>query len=213
MAFSAYLRRLARRPRLPVPAYQPDLDPAVVFRAAVDDLRPSRVLEAGTLQAMPGRSTHQRSSFPWVAENDYVRMDVRAGADVDVVCDLHNLPQDWTGSFDVFLAVAVWEHLERPWIAAREVERILAPGGIFMVSTHQCFPIHGHPSDFFRFSREALRLLFEDAGLEVTACDYKERCAIVPSGAVVPADHLVDWNVAWPSYVLVEATGRKPLAG
>jgi len=30
------------------------------------------------------------------------------------------------------------------------------------------FPLHGHPSDFLRFSKDALRLLFEDAGLHAS---------------------------------------------
>jgi 2-polyprenyl-3-methyl-5-hydroxy-6-metoxy-1,4-benzoquinol methylase len=45
--------------------------------------------------------------------------------------------------FDALVAVAVFEHLERPWIAAKEVARVLKPGGFAYVSTHQTFPLHG----------------------------------------------------------------------
>lgn len=204
-----YRRLFGRLLPEPLP-YRPDPDPHSVFWTAVAERRPARVLEAGTLQAVQGRSTHQRDAFPWVANENYVRLDIRGGPDVDVVGDLHALPAEWTGRFDAFIGIAVWEHLERPWIAAREVARVLAPGGLILVCTHQCFPLHGYPSDFFRFSREALRLIFEDAGLVVTACDYRERCLIVPSGDVVPRDHIEGWNATWPSYVLVDATGRKP---
>ena len=206
----AVTRTGIRRLTAAVATSTPVVDVPEHFWGAIDAKRPARMLEAGTLQALPGRSTHQRGRCPWLADSDYVRLDATAGADVDLVGDLHALPADWTGRFDAFLAVAVWEHLERPWIAAREVARVLAPGGLFLVSTHQCFPIHGYPSDYFRFSREALRLIFEDAGLVVTACAYRERCAIVPSAAVVPSDHLVQWNETWPSYVLVDAMGSKP---
>jgi SAM-dependent methyltransferase len=84
-----------------------------------------------------------------------------------VTADLHVLPQDWARRFDALVAVAVFEHLERPWIAAKEVARVLKPAGWCYISTHQTFPLHGYPSDFFRFSKEALALIFCDADLHV----------------------------------------------
>ena len=168
------------------------------------------VLEIGTKQAVPGRSTHSMAAFPAVKPQDYVRFDVEAGPDVDFVGDVHTLPNEWSNRFDAFVAMAVWEHLQRPWIAAKEVARVLAPQGKFLVVTHQTFPIHGYPSDYFRFSRDALRLLFEDAGLTVTACDYKNRCLIIPMDPIVPRAHVKDWNEAFPSYIHVGVAGYKP---
>ena len=168
------------------------------------------VLEVGTLQAVPGRSTHSMAGFPKVKRPDYVRLDVAPGHDVDVVGNIHALPSEWGGRFNAFVAMAVWEHLERPWIAAHEVARVLAPGGKFLVVTHQTFPIHGYPSDFFRFSREALRLIFEDAGLIVEACDYKNRCLIAPMPPILPPALIESWNREFPSYIHVGVAGRKP---
>jgi SAM-dependent methyltransferase len=210
--FFGRFRKIGRAPPSvnfePVP-HEPPLDVNKMFWRMVADHRPRKVLEAGTLQSVSGRSTHHRAGFPQLAENDYVKLDLRPGPDVDVVGDLHALPNDWTGQFECFIAIAVWEHLERPWIAAKEVARILAPGGFFLISTHQCFPIHGYPRDFFRFSREALKLIIEDAGLSISACEYRHRCMIVPPNDVVPQADVGDWNSTWPSYVLVEAIGRK----
>jgi SAM-dependent methyltransferase len=210
------LRFLKPRPAKPAnlrifpEIYRPEADVHALFWANVGVNKPRRVLEAGTLQAVTGRATHSHGHFPHLAAADYVRLDIQAGPDVDVVGDIHALPKDWTASFDCFIACAVWEHLERPWIAAKEVARVLTPGGCFFITTHQCFPIHGYPRDFFRFSRDALRLVFEDAGLIVDAADYRERAAITPPTNVVPAHHLEEWNRTFPSYILVEATGRKP---
>jgi SAM-dependent methyltransferase len=190
--------------------YRPEADVFGVFQAGIAELRPKRVLEVGTRRVDPDKHTHAKGGFPWVADEDYVMLDVRGGIDVDVVGDLHALPEAWTGRFDCFIACAVFEHLERPWVAAREVSRILAPGGLFFVLTHQCWPIHGHPSDFFRFSKQALRLIFEDAGLVVEAADYAEQCLIVPAEHLVPYAGLAGWNREFPSYVHVMATGRKP---
>lgn len=190
--------------------YVPVQSPWDWFAKATREHQPRRVLEAGTLQAVPGVSTHSRRNFPWVADKDYVRLDLFPGADVDVVGDLHRLPAEWSGSFDCFIANAVFEHLDRPWLAAKEVARVLAPGGLFFVATHQCFPYHGYPSDFFRFSREALRLIFEDAGLEVAVSDYRDRCMIVPPAEIVGPAQVGQWNELFPSYILVAAAGRKP---
>jgi SAM-dependent methyltransferase len=172
--------------------------------------QPQSALEVGTLQAVKGVSTHQRAFFPMVPMENYIRFDIEKDDDVDVVGDIHALPPEWTGKFDLFIANAVWEHLDRPWIAAKEVARVLSPNGIFTVGTHQTFPLHGYPHDFFRFSKEALRLLFEDAGLVVDDCSYRSRCLNIPQSTILPAQHAIDWNRQFPSYVHVIAYGHKP---
>jgi SAM-dependent methyltransferase len=127
--------------------------------------------------------------FPHVPRSNYVMADVDTGADVDAVADLHALPQDWAGRFDALVAVAVFEHLERPWIAAKEVARVLKPGGFAYVSTHQTFPLHGYPSDFFRFSKEALALIFKDAGLHVAEVGYEHRAKITAPNEFIPLSY------------------------
>lgn len=203
-------QRADTQPMIAPDVYHPKVNVWDVFYTAASALQPKRVLEVGTRRVDPNRSTHSRGVFPGVADSDYVKFDVRDGVDVDVVGDLQALPETWSDSFDCFIANAVFEHLERPWVAAKEVSRILSPGGLFYVATHQCWPIHGHPSDFFRFSKDALSLIFEDAGLIVDAADYAEQCLIVPPEKLVPYAGLVGWNRKFPSYSLVMVTGKKP---
>jgi hypothetical protein len=167
------------------------------------------VCELGTLQAVPGRSTHSMARFPYIERANYVMVDVQAGADVDVVANVHHLPEDWTGRFNVLIASAVFEHLERPWIAAKEVARVLASGGLCYIATHQTFPLHGYPSDFFRFSTDALALIFADAGFEILHVAYQWRCKIVPPAEVLDAAQVENWNQTFPSYVGVALIGRK----
>lgn len=185
-------------------------DPLVCFQHAVSSCRVLKVLEVGTAQAVTGVSTHHMGLFPGLSRDQFTMVDVRDGADVDVVADLHRLPREWSGRYDAFVACAVFEHLERPWIAAKEVERVLAPGGICYIATHQTFPLHGYPRDFFRFSTDALALIFADAGLETLSVAYKHRCKIVlPPELQKPRD--VDrWNAEFPSYAVVDLAARKP---
>jgi SAM-dependent methyltransferase len=180
------------------------------FVAAAAALGPeARVVEIGTKQSIEGRPTHSMHLFPNVARANYLMADVETGADVDMIADLHKLPPDWTGRFDALVAVAVFEHLERPWIAAQEVARVLKPGGFVYVSTHQTFPLHGYPSDFFRFSKEALALIFRDAGMEVTEVGYEHRAKISAPNEFIPLAIQEDWNASFPSYIVVNLFAEK----
>jgi SAM-dependent methyltransferase len=185
------------------------IDALAVFKSAIASRQPHSVLEVGTAQSVPGISTHSMRLFPGVDRSQYTMVDILAGPDVDVVANLHALPSEWTNRYDAFIACAVFEHLERPWIAAREVERILAPGGICYISTHQTFPLHGYPQDYFRFSREALGLIFSDTGLELLAVTYAHRCKIILPPELLDTAHLDTWNETFPSYALVKLTARK----
>ncbi|MEA2758749.1 MAG: hypothetical protein QOH65_1362 [Methylobacteriaceae bacterium] len=192
---------------------QPDIStsaPRDRFVAAAREVRADAfVLEVGTKQSIEGRVTHAHHHFPHVPRENYTMADVEEGKDVDVVADLHRLPADWTNRFAAVVAISVFEHLERPWIAAREVARVLAPGGFCYIATHQTFPLHGYPSDFFRFSKEALRLIFEDAGLHVIEVGYQNRTKISVAHEVVPLSYQETWNAAFPSYMAVNLFAKK----
>jgi hypothetical protein len=46
-------------------------------------------------------------------------------------------------------------------------------GGVLFVQTHQSFPLHGYPLDYFRFSEDALASLFgTQMGFDVRATNY-----------------------------------------
>jgi SAM-dependent methyltransferase len=169
----------------------------------------ARVLEIGTKQGVAGTPTHSQLFFPNVQRQNYTMSDISSGLDVDIVADLHALPSEWTEHFDCFVAKSVFEHLERPWIAAKEIARVLKHGGGCYVHTHQTFPIHGWPSDYFRFSDAALKLIFEDAGMQVIDVAYEHRAKIIPPEIIVPECIVNSWNADWPSYILVHIFAKK----
>lgn len=123
----------------------------------------AEVLELGTLRWH--QSTIRRHLAP---QTTWLGCDAVAGLDVDVVADAHKLTEvTGVDRFDAIIACSVFEHLSRPWLAANEIAQALKPGARCYVQTHFAFPIHGYPRDYFRFTREALEVLFTDAGLEV----------------------------------------------
>jgi SAM-dependent methyltransferase len=90
----------------------------------------------------------------------YVGCDMRAGPGVDKVLDLRklDLPDGSVGSVLMFDTL---EHVELPHDALREVERVLRPGGIVVMTSVMDFPIHDFPFDYWRFTPEAFRSLLQ----------------------------------------------------
>jgi SAM-dependent methyltransferase len=67
-------------------------------------------------------------------------------------------------TFDVVYSNNVFEHLRRPWLAARNAIWLLQPGGICITIAPFSIRYHESPADYFRFTHTGLSSLFEDAG-------------------------------------------------
>jgi hypothetical protein len=117
------------------------------------------VLELGTKQSIAGRSTRHDAWIPNARE--YLGGDVTAGGDVDVVADVHRLSAVvGRERFDVIVSCSTFEHFKYPHLAAHEIMKSIKIGGLLFIQTHQAFPLHAYPYDYFRFSREAMAGLF-----------------------------------------------------
>lgn len=128
-----------------------------------------------------GSQSHDwRDRFPKARR--YVGMDVHPAPTVDLVGDAHELSRlVGRASFDAVFSGAVLEHLAMPWIVAAEINRVLRPGGLTYHITPQAWPLHEVPNDFWRFSDEALRLLFgEPFGFEVLSVGMADRVRLYP---------------------------------
>lgn len=175
---------------------------AAIFRSHLAELDAPRILELGTRRSDPNFPTEHRDWAPHAQV--HVLSDIAPGLDVDVVADAHDLPATFEqGSFDALIAVAVLEHLARPWLALCSMAAMLRRGGAMYVSTHQTFPLHGYPNDYFRFSVEALAVLAEDARLEVAHIGY-----LLPARIAVGLE-VQRWNTAAPAWLCVDAVLAK----
>jgi SAM-dependent methyltransferase len=83
---------------------------------------------------------------------DYVTTDVMATAD--------RLPFK-DNSFDGVISIAVLEHVRDPFRCAREIARVLKPGGWLKCCVPFLQPLHGYPHHYFNMTHEGLRVLFE----------------------------------------------------
>lgn len=66
--------------------------------------------------------------------------------------------------FDIVLAEQVWEHLRYPYRAARNVLRMLRPGGYFYLSVPFLVRRHDDPIDCTRWTDTGLKYFLEEAG-------------------------------------------------
>jgi SAM-dependent methyltransferase len=125
------------------------------FYAMVASIPRSRVLDIG---GRDRSGTDRSRQFPGA---DVTVLDIHPGENVDVVADAHalaaHLPE---ASFDVVFAVSVFEHLLMPWAVIAQINRVLKPGGIVLIGTHQTVGLHDMPWDFWRFSDTAWDGLF-----------------------------------------------------
>jgi SAM-dependent methyltransferase len=125
-----------------------------VVRAAAETFDfPEPILEVGSyLVAGQEELANLRGFFPG---KPYVGIDMRAGPGVDSVESVERLPRG-DATVGSVLALNVFEHVERFWRGFEEVQRVLRPDGLLLVSCPFYFHIHAYPSDYWRFTPEAL---------------------------------------------------------
>jgi hypothetical protein len=63
--------------------------------------------------------------------------------------------------FDAVLSLHVLEHVKNPFICAKELARVLKPGGTLFAVTPYIVPVHGYPFHFFNPTPAGLKALFE----------------------------------------------------
>lgn len=143
-----------------------------------------RVLELGTKRSVADRSTRHDEWVPHAEE--YLGTDIENWPDVDIVADVHRLSSmTGTEQFDVIISCSTFEHFKYPHMAAHEVMKVLRLNGLLFIQTHQTYPLHAYPQDYFRFSREALAGLFGTRmGFNVISTDYEFSAKVCSKRAV-----------------------------
>jgi lipopolysaccharide transport system ATP-binding protein len=109
------------------------------------------------------------------------------------------------GAFDLIVCKMTFEHLYDPFAAAAEITRLLAPGGILLLSTVWSWRYQTAPGfdDYWRFSTAGLvqlfpRLTIVEAGYDLD--DRRKDCRL--DG--VPIDELGGWREHWYVYLVAK---------
>jgi ubiquinone/menaquinone biosynthesis C-methylase UbiE len=81
-----------------------------------------------------------------------------------VTADVHMLPFR-NNEFDIVYSAATFEHYYNPWQVAREVARVLRPGGLFCGLIAFIQPWHG--DSYYHFTHLGTEQMLREAGFEI----------------------------------------------
>lgn len=116
--------------------------------------KPGRTLIVGS-RLYPNRTDRR------VHYKNAVGVDLEDGPGVDIVMDLEEPIQNFAlGAFTHIECWSVLEHSRRPWLLAANLESLLITGGTIHVQVPFVWRVHNYPGDYWRFTTEAIRLMF-----------------------------------------------------
>jgi SAM-dependent methyltransferase len=95
-----------------------------------------------------------------------INIDIQQTPQTHIVCDLETIPLD-SDSVHGILNIAVLEHCKHPGKVISEFKRILKPNGRILCVVPFMQPEHKEPGDYFRFTEDGIKLLFEENGFEL----------------------------------------------
>ncbi len=90
-----------------------------------------------------------------------VNIDMMDYENVDIVCDIHNLPFK-DNSIDAVMSLAVLEHVREPAVVLKEVHRVLKPRGRVFSVIPFMQPFHASPHDYQRYTLPGIEYLHRD---------------------------------------------------
>jgi SAM-dependent methyltransferase len=88
-----------------------------------------------------------------------VNLEVVPYRSTDVLGDNERLPFA-DASFDGVLSLAVLEHVKNPFVSAKELIRVLRPGGKLLAVVPLLAPVHAYPHHYYNMTSEGLVNLF-----------------------------------------------------
>ena len=125
---------------------------------------PLAVLDVGAMIARGGQQRSYRDVMP--AAWRYTGCDLAAGPNVDLVQIGEYRIQEQGGQYDVVISGQCLEHVRRPWLLAREMGRMLKPGGWAFWTAPWRWRVHRFPLDCWRVLPDGMAVLLEEAGLD-----------------------------------------------
>jgi SAM-dependent methyltransferase len=91
----------------------------------------------------------------------FKELDINPALKPDYVLSIENMHSIPENSVDIIFLMEVLHHVQNPFNAVSEMNRILMPGGLVIGSTAFVFPICDAPYDFFRYTKYGIINLFK----------------------------------------------------
>lgn len=109
---------------------------------------------------------------------DWLGVDIEEGAGVDRVFDLcrcGGAEQLGEGHFGTVHCHCVMEHVPDIFVMARNIERVLRPGGVLYLSVPFAWKLHRIPLDLWRFTPQGVDYLFPHIEFRSEHCGVSTR--------------------------------------
>jgi SAM-dependent methyltransferase len=123
--------------------------------------------EAGFLNGLVLNAGAGTRDISHLIEGTLVNQDIRWDNDtrshIHIYGSLNEIPKP-DNTFDTIVCIAVLEHVDNPHKVISEFYRVIKPQGYVVASVPFLQPEHKVPTDFRRYTRDGLKLLFEEAG-------------------------------------------------
>jgi SAM-dependent methyltransferase len=87
---------------------------------------------------------------------------------IDIVCDICDMKPIPDESFGLVLNLESLEHIPHPQKAIDEIQRVLRPRGLLILTTVMHFKIHPAPKDYWRFTSQGMEFLL--SGVKILDC-------------------------------------------
>jgi SAM-dependent methyltransferase len=97
----------------------------------------------------------------------YLGADIAMNPSADLHIDASGRVPFEDSTVDVVLSTQVLEHVPVPSSYLVEARRLLKPSGRLILSTHGYWMYHPDPVDYWRWTKDGLRKVIEDAGFQV----------------------------------------------
>lgn len=88
-------------------------------------------------------------------------------SNITYLSDIQNMPAVPSEGYDSAICLEVLEHIPDPFRAAREIYRILAPGGVLIASVPHLSRLHDEPYDYYRYTKYGITHVLEQAGFTI----------------------------------------------
>lgn len=117
------------------------------------------VLEVGALDVNGSLRHHVMQQQP----HRYIGVDIVPGPGVDEIVDATEIVDRFgADQFGVVLCTEMLEHAEFWKVVISNLKRVLAPGGLLLVTTRSEGFAYHHPPDHWRFTVEDFQFIFSD---------------------------------------------------
>lgn len=133
-----------------------------------EQVKGADVLEVGSYDVNGSVRPYLESLRP----RRYLGVDASPGPSVDRIVDCERLTDEVAGQWDVVVSTEMLEHV-RDWkTCMSQLWKATKPGGLLLVTTRSPgFPYHPFPEDYWRYTVQDMRVIFDALGLEVIAIE------------------------------------------